>query len=212
MGTDIVIFANHAIDFSNNNLEYIANDIKYKLDNSIIANRGEIQSQIRSYYDWQGHDDLVRSKWHREIDNWTGNNWEYFAGFDFSSCTEICYSGPFKLRISFTDKHIQFHDPGCRYNSFFDMEKEYRDVWRKYYYQYISLFGGNIAIYLPDQGEVAEEFTEKVWDYNPSLEMIVKGLLNKYGQNVIGINDFPHDENGFIDPPHYFIDTFDDLK
>jgi len=74
MGTDITAFANHSIDFSSNDLKYIANEIKHKLDNSIIANRTELYNQIRSYYDWQGYDDTVRNKWHKEITH-KNNSW-----------------------------------------------------------------------------------------------------------------------------------------
>ena len=211
MGTDITVFANHAIDFSSNNLQHIAENIKYELNNSYFVNQAEIRPLIRSYYDWQGYDD-IQSKWHEKIDNWTGNDWNYVIDCDLSSFSEICYHGPFYLRMSFTDKHIKFHDPGYRYHTFFGLEKKDRDEWRKYYYQYISLFGGDYALYLPDQGEVAWEFTEKIYDCNLHLEKIIEGLIKKYGPNKIGINEFSFDENVFIDPPYYFIDRFDDLK
>ena len=50
--------------------------------------------------------------------------------------------------------------------------KEIRTEFRKYYYQYILLFGGSFAIYLPDQGDVTWEFTEKIWNYNLDLNDI----------------------------------------
>jgi hypothetical protein len=69
-----------------------------------------------------------------------------------------------------------------------------------------------MALYLPDQGDVAREFTEKIWDHNMNLEMVANELIKKYGPIEIGINDFPVDENGFTDVPYYFIDNFNDLK
>jgi hypothetical protein len=111
-----------------------------------------------------------------------------------------------------TNTHIEYHDPGCRYDSFFGMDKKYRIEWRKYYYQYINLFGGSFAIYLPDQGDVAWEFTEKIWDNNLNLDIIVNGLSEKYGYNNIGIDDFPIDSDDFVDAPYYFIDKFEDIK
>ena len=77
MGMDIAIFANHKIDFSSNNSEIIANNIKELLDDTIIINRVEIQNLIRGYYDAPGYED-IRNKWQNEIDNWVGNDWHYY--------------------------------------------------------------------------------------------------------------------------------------
>jgi len=52
MRTDVTIFANHTIDFSNNDINVVADNIKKLLDNTIIKNRAEIQSLVSSYYDW----------------------------------------------------------------------------------------------------------------------------------------------------------------
>ena len=212
MGMDITVFANHTIDFSNHDFEIIANNIKKLLDNSIIKNNIEIKEQIRSYYDWQGYDDKMRIEWHNKIDNWISNNWKYYINNDWDNYILINYYGPFRLQINITNNRIEFKDPGCRYDSFFGMDKKYRTEWRKYYYQIITLLGGSFAIYLPDQGDVASEFTEKIWDHNISLDVIKKGLIEKYGHNIIKIDDFPIDENDFIDFPYYFIDTFEDIK
>jgi hypothetical protein len=124
MGTDVTVFANHTIDFSSNNFEIIANNISSLLDNNTISNRTEIQDMVHGYYDWQGYDNEQRNKWHKEIENWTDNNWEYSIDYYLDNYTQIHFYGPFNLEISFTDRRIQFCDPGCRYNSFFDMDKK----------------------------------------------------------------------------------------
>ena len=208
---DIAVFANHKIDFSNNDSNIVATKIKALLNNITINNLYEIESQIRSYYDGQGYSD-IKDEWHKKIDNWNDNEWNYYIDNDWENCIKINFQGPFSLNISFTNNNIQFDDPGCRYSSFFGMDKNYRLEWRKYYYQVISLFSGNFALYLPDQGEVATEFTEKIWDYDTDLELVINGLIEKYGKNKIGIDDFPIDENDFVEPPYYFIDYFEGLK
>jgi hypothetical protein len=212
MGTDIKVFANHTIDFSSNNFEVIADSIRIKLNNSIIQNRSEIKMEVRGYYDWQGYDhDPIREKHYKMIDNWIGDDWEYFINNDLENYIELSFFGPFKLNINFTKNRIEFWDPGCRYDSFFGMDKKSRIEWRKYYYQYIKLFNGKFALYLPDQGEVGK-FTERIWDYDLNLDIIAKELLDNYGQNNIGINDFPSDENDFVNSPYYFLDLFEDIK
>ncbi len=211
MGTDVTIFANHTIDFSNKDITLIADDIKKLLDGSIIKNRTEIQDLVSRYYGWQGYDYELNDNWHKEIISWQDNAWHYTIDNDYDNYIQIDFYGPFHLEISFTNNHIEFNDPGYRYSTFFGIDKKDRNEWRKYYYQYISLFGGNYAIYLPDQGEVAE-FTAKIWDYNINLDTIAKELIKKYGTNTTEIDDFPIDENDFVDPPYYFIDYFEDIK
>jgi len=212
MGMDIAVFANHKIDFSTSDKNITAKTIKVVLDNLTINNLYEIKTQIRSYYDWEGYNDEIRNDWYKKIDNWAGNEWNYYMDDDWENSIKINFHGPFNLNISFTNNIIQFYDPGYRYFTFFGMDKKYRVEWRKYYYQVISQFGGCFALYLPDQGEVATEFTEKIWDYDTDLDLIIKGLIEKYGENKIGIDDFPVDENDSVDPPYYFIDYFEGLK
>jgi hypothetical protein len=212
MGTDVAIFANHKIGFSNSDKNITANNIKTLLDNLTIKNLSEIKSSIRSYYDWQGYDDEIRNEWHEKIDNWKGNDWDYYIDDNWEDCTKINFYGPYNFIISFTNNNIQFNDPGYRYSTFFGMDKKHRIEWRKYYYQVISLFGGDFALYLPDQGDVAAEFTEKIWDYDLDLNSVKKDLIEKYGENKFGIDDFPTDEDDFVELPYYFIDYFEDIK
>jgi hypothetical protein len=211
MGTDVAIFANHTIDLSNSDNSITANKIKTILDNLNIKNLSEIKNEIRNYYDGPGYSD-IRDEWHKKIDNWEGNDWDYYIDNNWEGYTKINFYGPYDLHLSFTNNNIQFDDPGCRYSSFFGMDKKDRIEWRKYYFQITSLFGGDFAIYLPDQGDVATEFTEKIWDYDLDLNSVKKDLIKKYGENEYGINDFPIDENDFVEPPYYFIDYFNDLK
>ena len=212
MGNDISIYANHSIDFNNNDIEILANKIKESLDTFNIINLDKIKNQIRGYYDWQGYNDEHKNRWHKKIDDWKGNEWEFSIDNDLKNYVTINYFGPYSLNISFTNKRIQFNDPGCRYDSFFGMDKNDRIEWRLYYYQIIRLFGGNYALYLPDQGNVAWEFTENISGYNIDLNIIIKGLIEKYGNNIIKIDDFSFDENNFIDTPYYFVDDFEDIK
>ena len=145
------------------------------------------------------------------IDNWSRDGW-YYCIYDWENYRSIDLIGPYNLHIIITGNFIEFKDPGCRYNSFFAMDKKYRIEWRKYYYKIISLLGGNFVIYLPDQGEVSTNFTEKIWDFNIDLNIITKGLVEKYGNNNINIDDFQFDENDNIESPEYFIDYFEDIK
>ena len=208
---DIKIFANHNIDFSNNTTENTAIIIKELLDNTIIVNRLKLQNLIRDYYNSPGYED-IRKNWQETIDNWISDKWDYYIDNNWESNIRIDFLGPFKLRINFTNNYIEFSDPGFRYYLYFGMDKKIRDEWRKYYYQFISLFGGNYALYLPDQGEVGTEFTEKIWDHNLNLNNVINDLIKKYGNNTINIDDFPFDDKGFVDPPFYYIDYFEDIK
>lgn len=211
MGTDIAVFANHSIDFLHEDIEIVASRIKELFDRLNLKNLAEIKEMVRGYYDGPGYSD-IRDEWHDKIDNCTENDWNFYIDNDWENYVRIEFFGPFGLHVNFSHNYIELKDPGCRYLGFFSMDKKARTEYRKYYWQIISLFGGNFALYLPDQGDVGWEFTEKIWDYDISMDTVKKGLVEKYGINTIKIDEFPVDENGFADAPYYFMDTFEDIK
>jgi hypothetical protein len=112
------------------------------------------------------------------------------------------------LGISFSKSYIHFEDIVFRFHHWFYPEnKEYRNIWRQYYCQIVHSFGGDRLLYLPDQGEVSEKYTDQFFENETSFEDTEKGLVKEYGINTMRL-----DEIGEDDIVWYYIDRFEDLK
>jgi hypothetical protein len=84
----------------------------------------------------------------------------------------IDFCGFLNFHLEFSNDKINFREPPYRYFSWFYVDKEIRDEWRKYMYQVINLFGGNRAIYLPDNMMEAEKYLDEYDSIDSPFEEI----------------------------------------
>ena len=110
------------------------------------------------------------------------------------------------FQLDFSTDKIYFCEPPYRFFGWFRMDKIIRDEWRKYMYQIIHLFGGNRAIYLPDNMMEAEKYLDEHDCIDSPFEEIENDLINEFGKYNFSIDEY--DDEADIS---YFIDNFEGL-
>jgi len=216
MGVDLCQYGNHKINFAEKNLTEIAEEIKDKLnsiklvnidylkvlmnfwDNSKLeAPEVELKNQKTGIYK-----EIVEEEW----------NWKYDIIDDYTEDDDVHYKyirfiGFRNFELEFTKDKIFFWEPPYRYFGWFHMDKFVRDQWRIYMFQIISSFGGNRAIYLPDNMMDAEIYLDEQDGIDSPFEEIENDLINQFGKNEINIDEVKEDEDF-----EYFIDDFSGLE
>jgi hypothetical protein len=132
-------------------------------------------------------------------------DWEYrIINDDGYQCIQFTGFRGFELKFS-KDK-IYFWEPPYRFLGWFYMDSITRNEWRKYMLQIITLFGGDKAIYLPDNMLDSEKYLDDFDGIDSPFEEIENGLINEYGKN-----NFTFETIKDEDDIYYYIDNFSDL-
>jgi hypothetical protein len=217
MGVDLCQYGNHKVIFSGKNLTEVADEIKEKLNSIKLVNIDYIKV-LMNYWDHSDiqapeillrnekigiYNEIVEEKW----------NWEYEIVNDYTEEDGINYQyirfiGFRNFELEFTKDKIYFWEPPYRFRGWFLMDKFIRDQWRIYMFQIIRSFGGNRAIYLPDNMMDAEIYLDKYDGIDSSFEEIEQGLINQFGKYDKKIDEANNEEDYF----EYFIDDFSGLK
>jgi hypothetical protein len=216
MGVDLCQYGNHKINFEGRNLLEVAEEIKEKLDSINLGNIDYIKVIMNLWDSSRLEAPEIQLKnekigIYKEIneENW---NWEYeiindYDEEDGTNYQYIRYIGFRRFELEFTKDKIYFWEPYYRFRGWFLMSKLIRDQWRIYMHQIISCFGGNRAIYLPDNMMEAEIYLDEYDGIDSPFEEIEQGLIkefNKVNKNIDDITD--------EDEIQYFIDDFSGLK
>jgi len=177
MGVDLCQYGNHTINFHNRSHEEIAEEIKQKLDNFHFVNEEYLKLLMIAWESSYLNDpQALQDKALNAINEIkTKKYWEWhYSIVDDYGYNVIDFCGFLNFHLEFSNDKIYFQEPPYRYFGWFYMDKEIRDEWRKYMYQVINLFGGNRAIYLPDNMMKAEKYLD-AYDSIDSLQR------NSYG-------------------------------
>jgi hypothetical protein len=223
MGVDLCQYGNHKINFTGRNLAEIAEEIKEKLNSIKLVNIDYLKVLMNLWDNAKFEAPEIQIKnektgIYKEIveEEW---NWEYeiIDGYeddededendDYVHYQYIKFTGFRNFELEFTKDKIFFWDPPYRYADWFHMGKIIRDQWRIYMLQIISSFGGNRAIYLPDNMLDAEVYLDEHDGIDSPFEEIEQGLINQFGKYNIKIDE-AKENDGF----EYFIDDFSDLE
>jgi hypothetical protein len=216
MGVDLCQYGNHKVIFTGRNLTEVAEEIKEKLNSIKLVNIDYIKV-LMNYWDYsyeQTPEIFLRNEKigiYKEIveEEW---NWEYEIINDYTEEDGINYQyirfiGFRNFELEFTRDKIFFWEPPYRYFGWFLMDKFTRDQWRIYMFQIISSFGGNRAIYLPDNMMDAEKYLDKYDGIDSPFEEIEQDLIKQFGKYDKKIDEAKEDD-GF----EYFIDDFSGLE
>ncbi|MDR2517599.1 MAG: hypothetical protein LBC88_09510, partial [Spirochaetaceae bacterium] len=111
------------------------------------------------------------------------------------------------FELEFTRDKIYFWEPPYRFVGWFYMDSITRNEWRKYMLQIIKLFGGDRAIYLPDNMLESEKYLDEHDGIDSPFEEIEKELIKEYGKN-----NFAYEAIKEEDDLYYYIDHFNDLE
>jgi len=200
MGVDLNTFGKHTIDFNGKTYLELTTEIKAKLDKIEITNLEYIKHALLDFYrdkEWlDGITDHIKKlhKWHFEEEDYRWTEDKY-----------ITLYGPHNLELAFDEHKIFFWDPPYRYNYWFHwIEKLHRDEWRKYFYQIITGFGGNRAIYLPDNMSESSKYAQECDDW--TFEEIENGLIKDYGKFEKPLHEIKEEDDCW-----YYIDYFKDI-
>jgi len=217
MGVDLCQYGNHTFIFAERDLTELAEEIKEKLNSIKLVNIDYIKV-LMNYWDHSSHNApeiLLRNEKigiYKEIveEEW---NWEYEIINDYTEEDGINYQyirfiGFRDFELEFTKDKIYFWEPPYRFRGWFLMDKFTRDQWRIYMFQIISTFGGNRAIYLPDNMMDAEIYLDKYDGIDSPFEEIEQDLIKQFGKYEKKIDEANNEE----DDLEYFIDDFSDLK
>jgi hypothetical protein len=216
MGVDLCQYGNHKVIFTGRNLTDVAEEIKEKLNSEKLINIDYIKV-LMNYWDHSYeqtpeiflrnekigiYNEIVEEEW----------NWEYEIKNDYTEEDGINYqyikfTGFRNFELEFTKDKIYFWEPPYRFRGWFLMDKFIRDQWRIYMFQIISRFGGNRAIYLPDNMMDAEIYLDEHDGIDSPFEEIEQGLIKQFGKYEKNI-----DETNEEDYFQYFIDDFSGLK
>ena len=216
MGVDLCQYGNHKVDFKGKNIIDVAEEIKEKLNTIKLVNIDYLKVLMNMWdsSDSQPPEILIRnlkSGIYKEIleEDW---NWEYeiindndeAEGFHYQC---IRFIGFRDFELEFTKDKIFFWDPPYRFNGWFLMDRFTRNQWRTYMYQIIKCFGGNRAIYLPDNMRDAEVYLDEHDGIDSPFNEIEQGLIEQFGKFEKNIDYIEED-----DEIEYFIDNFSGLK
>jgi len=217
MGVDLCQYGNHTFIFAERDLTEVAEEIKEKLNSIKLVNIDYIKV-LMNYWDHSSHNApeiLLRNEKigiYKEIveEEW---NWEYEIINDYTEEDGINYQyirfiGFRDFELEFTKDKIFFWEPPYRFRGWFLMDKFTRDQWRIYMFQIISTFGGNRAIYLPDNMMDAEIYLDEYDGIDSPFEEIEQDLIKQFGKYEKKIDEANNEEDDF----EYFIDDFSDLK
>ena len=216
MGVDLCQYGNHKVEFAGRNLSDVAEEIKEKLNSIKLSNVDylKVLMNLWDHADPQAPEILLRNEKlgiYKDIveEEW---NWDYDIINDTDEKESYHYQyirfiGFRHFELEFTKDKIYFWQPPYRFMGWFLMDKIIRDQWRIYMFQIISSFGGNRAIYLPDNMMDAEIYLDEQDGIDSPFEEIEQDLIKAFGKfekNIDAINE----EDEF----QYFIDDFSGLK
>jgi hypothetical protein len=216
MGVDLCQYGNHKINFTGRNLTEVAEEIKEKLNSIKLVNIDYLKILMNLWDNarLEAPEILLRNEKigiYKEIveEEW---NWEYEIINDYEEEDGLNYQyirfiGFRNFELEFTKDKIYFWDPPYRYFSWFSMDKFVRDQWRIYMFQIINSFGGNRAIYLPDNMLDAEIYLDEHDGIDSPFEEIEQDLIKQFGKYDKKIDEAKEDD-GF----EYFIDDFSGLE
>lgn len=214
MGVDLCQYGNHKVNFEGRDLIEIAEEIKEKLNSINLGNIDYIKVLMNLWdsSDLQAPEIQLKNEKigiYKKInkENW---DWEYEIINDYEDGINyqyIRYIGFRNFELEFTKDKIYFWEPYYRFRGWFLMDKLTRDQWRIYMFQIISNFGGNRAIYLPDNMMDAEIYLDEHDGIDSPFEEIEQNLINEFGKFDKNIDDITDE-----DDIQYFIDDFSGLK
>jgi hypothetical protein len=210
MGVDLCQYGNHKIKYSGRNIKEIAEEIISKLNSLELINIDYIKILMNL---WDSSDiqpphilkENIKRGIYKEIkdEKW---EWKYEIRND-DDYQYIQVIGFRNFELEFTRDKIYFWEPPYRYMGWFYMDSITRNEWRKYMLQIIKLFGGDRAIYLPDNMLESEKYLDEHDGIDSSFEEIEKELIKEYGKN-----NFTYETIEEEDDLYYYIDHFNDLE
>ena len=209
MGVDICQYGNHKINFTGRDINEVAEEIKNKLNSLKLVNIDYLKVLMNL---WDSASIMppeilkinVKEGIYKELtdEEW---NWEYDIinddGYQF-----IRFIGFRGFELEFSKDKIYFWEPPYRFMSWFYMDSITRDEWRKYMLQIILLFGGDRAIYLPDNMRDSEKYLDEHDGIDSPFEEIENELIEEYG-----INNFTFETVKEDDEILFYIDDFNNL-
>jgi hypothetical protein len=209
MGVDLCQYGNHKVDFSGRDIKVVAEEIKCKLNSLNLINVDYIKVLMNL---WDSSDIMppailkvnIKNGIYKEIakEEW---NWEYRIIND-EGYQYIKFDGFRDFQLEFSKDKIYFWQPPYRFSGWFYMDSISRNEWRKYMLQIISLFGGDKAIYLPDNMLDSEKYLDEFDAIDSPFEEIENGLISEYGKNTFTLETVTNE-----DDIYYYIDNFNDL-
>jgi len=216
MGVDLCQYGNHKVKFSGRDISEVAEEIREKLNSIELVNLDLIKVIMNFWDNSDGRAPEVALKNQHtgiykkiEDEDW---NWKYniINDYDEEDCTNyqcLSFRGFRNFELEFTKDKIYFWQPPYRFRGWFLMDKLIRDQWRIYMFQIISCFGGNRAIYLPDNMMEAEIYLDEHDGVDSPFEEIEQDLIKNYGKYEKNIDELTEE-----DSIQYFIDDFSGLK
>jgi hypothetical protein len=209
MGVDLCQYGNHKINYSDRDIKEVAEEIKNKLNSLHLVNIDYIKVLMNL---WDSSDIRppktlkvnVKNGIYKEIkdEEW---NWRYKIRND-DGYQYIELIGFRNFVLEFSKDKIYFWEPPYRFLGWFYMDSITRNEWRKYMLQIIELFGGDRAIYLPDNMLDSEKYLDGYDGIDSSFDEIESNLIKEYGRNNFTFETIKEEDNIY-----YYIDNFNDL-
>jgi hypothetical protein len=203
MSPALNFYANHTLDFENNNykdLEFYAISELRKLvipDDILLMEHNSLLSQFPD------GDISAFTK----ITEWCPISFPDLSGVRKSPEKNIVSLGPLGMRIVFTPGHIIL--PSTIYGRidwYSPNNKEQVQSWRSFYYSIITHFVGDHALYADDQ-IINKHYNTHHKPASTALAAFEQTLISQYGTSTNPLFDYLHGEY-----PEYYIDNFSDIK
>lgn len=195
-------WGSHAIDFENYNFE----DLKYftiyelrKIDipeDILLMEYDSMKKQFSGY-------DTTRLT---EIVEWSPVSFPGFTDDKKYKISNILSIGPMGMSIIFTPEYIILPSTiYVREDWYSPNNKDKVQAWRSYYFEIITHFGGDHALYA-DQRVVNRHYVSLHKSEITAFAAFEQTLIEHYGVAKKTLFDYPHGKY-----PKYYIDHFTDI-